>query len=250
MLLKLAAVATRHIDSFEDQGVSNVAWALATLGLTGSAPTMAQGQGFLEAAMGCTRELRSYSTQAVANLLWACTRADCGRTRKGKPRIARFCSVAAEVMTERMISQAHAPLERQAANDAVTWTDLSAVAVALSRSRQKAQPVARYMTLLSHQAARKVAEGSLATQQTLNIAHSVCRVGVPPKEMQALVDSIDARIVSGELQLNDLDAHQWNEVQQWCSPSRLAGRVAHHCSGFHAQASGHSMWDFVAPGSR
>jgi len=60
--------------------------------------------------------------------------------------------------------------------------------------------------LLSHQAAWKVAEGSLATQQTLNIAHSGCRVGVPPSEMQALVDSIDARIVSGELQLNDLDA--------------------------------------------
>merc|ERR1719356_2308170 len=81
MLLKLAEVATSHIDKFEDQGISNIAWALATLELTGAAPALAPARGFIEATMAhCTTELGGYSAQAVANLMWACVRTtDCSR---------------------------------------------------------------------------------------------------------------------------------------------------------------------------
>jgi len=41
MLLRLAGVATQCIDRFEDQGISNIAWAMATLELTGAQPAMA-----------------------------------------------------------------------------------------------------------------------------------------------------------------------------------------------------------------
>lgn len=211
MLMKLASVATRRIDKFEDQGISNIAWALVTLGLAGGEPATAPGQLFVETAMEfCSTELWGYSTQAVANLLWACVRLDAARLKKIRQRAVRFCSAAAEVVTQRMLDQG--------VSGAVTWKDLSGVAAALSYSKQKSQPVMRFVTLLAHRTAQQVSEGSLTAQQMLNIALSVARMRVPPHDMQALVDSIAACIAMRGDRLNQLDMYQWEQVRQWCPP--------------------------------
>ncbi|CAK0848930.1 unnamed protein product [Prorocentrum cordatum] len=216
MLMRLASEATRRIDMFEDQGISNIAWALVTLGLAGGAPATAPGQLFVETAMDfSSTELWGYSTQAVANLLWACVRLDVARLKKIGQVMARFCSAAAEVVTQRMMDQG--------ACGTITWKDLSGVAAALSHSKQKSQPVMRFVTLLAHRTAKQVSEGSLTAQQMLNIALSVARMRVPPHEMQALVDNIAACIAKRGDKLNQLDMYQWDQVQQWCPP-RLGSR--------------------------
>jgi hypothetical protein len=226
MLLKLASVATDQIDKFEDQGISNIAWALATLELTGAAPALAPARGFIEATMAhCTTELGGYSAQAVANLMWACVRTDCSRPGgRNRSRMGRFCSAVAEEMMLRMTTPPNGlSHDRHGAHITVTWRDLAGVAVALSHWRQKSQSVVNFMTLLSHQAAEWVAKGDLTSQQMLNIAQSAARLHVPPEDMQRLVDAIESCIVTRGLRLNDVDKRQWGEVQQWCPPHRPGG---------------------------
>jgi len=217
MLMRLASVATRRIDQFADQGISNIAWALATLGLAGGEATAAPGRLFVESAMDfCSTELRGYSTQAVANILWACVRLDPARAKQLRQRLGRFCSAAAEVVTERMLSSTAA---RPRANTAVTWRDLSGVAAALSHGRQRSQPVARFAGLLARQAAEQVSEGGLTRQEMLNISLSVARMRVPPTAMQELVDSVATCFAVRGDPPNQLDLFQWGQVQKWCPPS-------------------------------
>ncbi|CAK0840733.1 unnamed protein product [Prorocentrum cordatum] len=219
MLMRLASVATRRIDQFADQGISNIAWALATLGLAGGEAAAAPGRLFVESAMDfCSTELRGYSTQAVANILWACVRVDPEHAvgLRARRRLDRFCSAAAEVVTERMAS---ANGRGQRANLAVTWKDLSGVAAALSYGRQKSQPVARFGLLLARQAAEQVSEGGLTRQEMLNISLSVARMRVPPTAMQELVDSVATCFAVRGDPPNQLDLFQWGQVQKWCPPS-------------------------------
>ncbi|CAK0882808.1 unnamed protein product [Prorocentrum cordatum] len=215
LLRKLAAVAAERIDRFEDQGVSNIAWALATLGLTGAAP-----QAFLEAAMvHCTAELGGYSAQAVANLLWACVRMD-NFSPGGSARstIERFCSAVAEEMMRRMTTHPnHLRRDKHGSDTTVSWRDVAGVAVALSHwGQNRSRSVMTFMILLSLQAAEWVAKGLLTSQQMFNIARSAARLHVPREHMQKLVDAIEACIMIRGLRLNDIDKRQWEEVQQWC----------------------------------
>jgi len=221
MLLRLASEATRRIDKFEDQGISNIAWALVTLGLAGG--SAAAGRQFVETAVDfCSTELRGYSTQAVANLLWACVRVDSAREKRVRQRLGRFCSAAAEVVTERMTSASGGGL---GAHAAVTWKDLASVAAALSYGRQKSPPAARFAALLAQRAAEQVSKGSLSRQEMLNISLSLSRLRVPPHEMRALVDSVAACLAMRDDQVNQLDLFQWDQVRQWCPPSSTQARA-------------------------
>ncbi|CAK0825819.1 unnamed protein product [Prorocentrum cordatum] len=218
MLSSLAEIATQCIDKFEDQGISNIAWALVVLDLAGSTSASSPEQAFLEAALRyCSVELRAYSTQAVANLTWACVRMDCSRV-KTRERVSEFCSLVAEIMTSRMMGTTGEQHERHGMNRTVCWKDLSGVAAAFSHFRQRSRPVENYMTLLTHQTAEQVAKGKLTPQQMLNIAQSVARAKVPRSEMQTLVNNIEACIATRGLKLNKMDVCQWSEVQQWCPP--------------------------------
>ncbi|CAK0859386.1 unnamed protein product [Prorocentrum cordatum] len=216
MLLKLASAATDRIARFEDQGISNIAWALATLELTGAAPALAPGRGFIEAAMShCATELEGYSAQAMANLIWACTRMDSSQPcRTSRSTRARFCSAVAEEMMTRMTR------DRHSAHMNATWRDLAGIAVALSHCRQRSQSVTNFMSHLTHKAANWVSRGDPTSQEVLNIAQSAIRMRVPPEDMLSLVCAIEACIVTRGLRLNDVDRRQWWEVQQWCPPSR------------------------------
>jgi hypothetical protein len=228
MLMDLAAVATWYVDGFEGQGLSNIAWALATLELTGPAPDVAPARAFITAAVEvCTCKLEGYSTQAIANLLWACTRAESAEQhRRPKKTMGHFCSAVADVMMQRIARGL----------DGVTWRDLSSVAIALMHSRKKSPAVMKYITMLVHRTAEQVANGGLSAQQMLNIAQAAARMKVTPREMQRLVDNIEDRVSTGGLQLNHLDWSQWSEVQQWCPPARF------YAAGMGFQAAAIPVW--------
>ncbi|CAK0896473.1 unnamed protein product [Prorocentrum cordatum] len=214
MLMELAAVATKYVDGFEGQGISNIAWALATLELTGPAPAVAPGRAFIRAAVDvCACKLEGYSGQAIANLLWACTRSESAEQhRRAKNKsMGHFCSAVADEMMHRITGGL----------GGVTWRDLSSVAIALMHSRRKSPAVMNYIAVLVHRTAEQVVTGGLSAQQILNIAQAAARMKVSPSEMQMLVNSIEDRVSAGGLQFNHLDWNQWNEVQQWCPPTRF-----------------------------
>ncbi|CAK0821292.1 unnamed protein product, partial [Prorocentrum cordatum] len=210
MLLRLAEVAAWSVDSFEAQGISNIAWALATLELTDWTPDMAPVRSFFEAAMHSSiGKLGSYSSQAVANLLWACVRVRFPDvSRKGKKFIGQFCSAVAEEMMARITRGL----------DGVTWRDLSGVAIALMHSKKRSLAVLNYMTFLVYRTTEQVEQGVLSPQQILNIAQAAARMQIPQENMQKLVDTIESRVLTGRLQFNELDWRQWQGVQQWCPP--------------------------------
>lgn len=230
MLLSLAEVATECVHLFEDQGISNITWAMAILDLTGKEPAMAPVRAFFEAVIKfSTKELWNYSAQAIANLLWACVRVEFPATNKrardkATERMSALCSAVASVMTARMNE-----------GRSVTWRDLSGVATALQHGKHQTEAVMVYMSLLTVRAAEQVAIGELSAQQMLNIALADARLFVDPFIMQALVDNIERRILDGAVVLNDVDLRQWEEVKRWCMPCCQAIEVM---DSFNAQYGG------------
>jgi len=211
LLFGLAAEATQRLPEFSPQGISNIAWALATLDLLGPQHVCAPAREFLTEAMAAaTPCLAMYAPQAVANLLWAAVRLDPPDDASTSPfaTLQYFAAAAAKDATLRMLE--------------FTWRDLAGVSVALAHRSLQVPEALTFATLLVGHAASRCAE--LTPQMMLNIAQSATRLGVPVAAMQAMVDGIAACIAARQLQFNEVDQRQWREVQSWCAP-RVADSV-------------------------
>lgn len=181
-----------RIHDFSAQGVSIVAWALATLNLVEAPDAL---QFFEVAADVASRNIQTYPPQAIANLCWALNRVP------GKPAVlARFGRAAA--------------LEAQQRMDDFSWQDSSGIVSALMNLGPESAEV-RDLTILLVQNA-SVQCHRIGTQALLNIALSAVRLKLDPVAVVTpLANSIAQAFVKRQ-GLNDIDLRQWQEVQRYC----------------------------------
>ncbi|CAE8646027.1 unnamed protein product [Polarella glacialis] len=211
LMLSIAGEAHTRLSQLSPQSVSNLAWALATMDLSGPSEELTVARDFLcSACEESATKLGEYSPQAVANLLWAAVRielpaasAGMGPQSRLPQEVHRLAGAAAKETTLRMLE--------------FSWRDLAGVAVAVSHRHLRLPEALTFATLLVGHAA--VHCGDLTPQLMLNIAQSCVRIGVPVGAMQGMVDSIQKTISERGLSLNEVDTRQWREVLQKCPPS-------------------------------
>lgn len=213
-LVKLADVAVGRLEEFVPQGISNIAWALATAGVL-SLPSLKPTSGplgFLLGALSVAEQgSRSYPPQAIANLCWAAGRLS-GKTLypEAAVQVSRFLAVAAQQALARI--------------NEFGWQDLSGILVALGQGRHRSVHANALAVAVAHRAAG--CAGQLTMQVLLNIALSAARVGAPTEHLQGLVDQIAALVKANPQKLNAMDVQQWTELQQ-VYYQRLASAACH-----------------------
>ena len=181
-----------RIHDFSAQGVSIVAWALATLNLVEAPDAL---QFFEMAADVASRNIQTYPPQAIANLCWALNRVP------GKPAVlARFGRAAA--------------LEAQQRMDDFSWQDSSGIVSALMNLGPESAEV-RDLTILLVQNA-SVQCHRIGTQALLNIALSAVRLKLDPVVVVTPLANGIAQAFVKRQGLNDIDLRQWQEVQRYC----------------------------------
>ena len=181
-----------RIHDFSAQGVSIVAWALATLNLVEAPDAL---QFFEVAAEVASRNIQTYPPQAIANLCWALNRVP------GKPAVlVRFGRAAA--------------LEAQQRMDDFSWQDSSGIVSALMTLGPESAEV-RDLTILLVQNA-SVQCHRIGTQALLNIALSAVRLKLDPVAVVTPLANGIAQAFVKRQGLNDIDLRQWQEVQRYC----------------------------------
>eukprot|EP00931_Biecheleriopsis_adriatica_P055954 TRINITY_DN33172_c0_g2_i1.p1 TRINITY_DN33172_c0_g2~~TRINITY_DN33172_c0_g2_i1.p1 ORF type:complete len:862 (+),score=173.43 TRINITY_DN33172_c0_g2_i1:70-2586(+) len=200
--LSVAQEACERIHDFSPQGVSNIAWALATLELARFPDTV---NFFEDAAQVASANISKYPPQAIANLCWALSRGD-GRSQV----LASFQKAAA--------------LEAQLRLDDFSWQDLSGIVSALMQSGVRNIPeVHQFASSLVMHASCHCPQ--IGTQALLNIALSAVRLKVSQQVVTNLALRI-AEIFPERIQsLNDIDLRQWSEVQRYCSLPGSPGSI-------------------------
>jgi len=213
-LVELAEMAHRRLPELAPQGVSNIAWALATANLYSRHSNCQAGGpvGFLlAAATAAEQALAEYPPQAVANLLWAVARLPGGASSGEASQVAsRFAAAAAREATTRI--------------EEFGWQDLSGILVALGQGRYRS-PAADCLVVAVVDRAASCAR-KLTMQVLLNVALSAARLGVPIWCLQPLVDEIASEVQSRPQKLNSMDLRQWAEVQQACRRLATFGGLA------------------------
>ncbi|CAE8648147.1 unnamed protein product, partial [Polarella glacialis] len=200
--------ATFNLEQHTAQGVSNVAWAVATLELSHHD----EGHLFLlEAAVKATQEIEWFAPQAVANLCWALC--SLPAVSQGQEDAQNFFSAVAWQVSAKIYN--------------FDWQDLSGILSAMSRISACRLPevVSLAATVTSHAAAAQPSQ--IGTQALLNIALAAVRLGVPQEVIWPLAESIWYVFSSeGERPLNPIDHRQWCEVRAYCGFS-VAGHTSH-----------------------
>eukprot|EP00931_Biecheleriopsis_adriatica_P059960 TRINITY_DN35964_c0_g1_i1.p1 TRINITY_DN35964_c0_g1~~TRINITY_DN35964_c0_g1_i1.p1 ORF type:complete len:665 (+),score=124.16 TRINITY_DN35964_c0_g1_i1:90-2084(+) len=185
--------ACSRIHDFTPQGISNIAWSLATLDLV-RLPSTAR---FFEAVVVvAVPQIHSYPPQAIANLCWALSRRD----------------VALELLSA--IAPAAAYEAQRRARD-FTWQDLSGIVSSLMGTSFKGtKEIQAFATSLVQRASGSCWE--IGTQALLNIALSAARLKVDLEVMQPMAQGIAEVFAGSSKALNDIDQRQWNEVRRYC----------------------------------
>jgi len=215
-LEELASEARSRLPELAPQGVSNIAWALATAdlfcrspGRHGTAVVASPAAAFvLAAAAAAGGSLANYPPQAVANLLWSVGRlppsfagvAGHGDCASSCDIVARLAAAAAKEATVRMAQ--------------FGWQDLAGVLVALGQGRHKSPEALNLAMMVSRRAEESAKH--LTTQVLLNIALSAARLGVPKDCLQGLMHCIGGELQVRKSGMNALDMRQWAEVQRVC----------------------------------
>jgi len=192
------------LSEFSPQGISNIAWALATADMLGKEEAC---RYLTAAALLAAPRLARFPPQAICNLCWAVCQMIGGR-KSGAYSKQKIAQMAANVLAEAAAQQAmHRGSE-------FSWFDLSGVIVALDHGRQLTCTTNRLATLLVIRATK--ACHTLNTQVMLNIALSATRLGVQHNILKLLVIQIGACIASRVPRVSPMDLHQWAEVQSKC----------------------------------
>jgi len=185
--LLATTAAHKRLDMFGAQGLSNIAWALATLEL---GKNRCVRQYLIEAASRGSRDLQTFPPQAIANFCWAL-----GRLRTDHPAFKEFFVKVAKDATRRMA--------------AFEWQDLAAIAMALTRF----PGLGRYegvATFCRELALRTGGSEKIGTQALLNIAVACKRFGLPLRDIFPLIRTVTAQ--DRVRTLNEIDHRQWQEV--------------------------------------
>lgn len=209
--MAVAREGSARIQDFSAQGVSIVAWALATLDLV-EAPDAVH---FFEvAAEVAATNIQHYPPQAIANLCWALNRVP------GKSAVlASFGRAAA--------------LEAQNRMNEFSWQDSSGIVSALMNLGPGSAEV-RDLTILLVQTASCQCH-KIGTQALLNIALSAVRLKLDSCVVMPLAEGISDVFVKRQ-GLNDIDNRQWQEVQRYCGLSTgHTGLLGHHGHGYRKE---------------
>lgn len=200
---ELAEQARDRLGEFAPQGVSNIAWALATADLLGDRGRMggSGARAFTLAAVAmAARSLSTYPPQAISNLCWAAGRLSRGASGARGAEVASLAVAAAREATARMPE--------------FGWQDLAGVLVALGHGRHRSPEALQLATDVLLLVAGSPRQPSM--QVLLNITVSSIRLGVKREQVRPLVQAIGAKISSGGHRMNEFDWKQWAEVQRSC----------------------------------
>jgi hypothetical protein len=198
-VIRAAAVALQRIGEFVPQGLSNLAWSFATMGLSKDSSVRAF---VLAAASQASKNSAAYSSQAIANLCWAVGHIDI------KDDISQVA-----VLTEFSIVATNEAIRRERE---FTWQDAAGVLSGLMRvAIRDFSNLRAYASRLAVRAGAS-SNGAIGTQALLNIGLSAARLGVGPALLREMVASIEQLLDAGELVLNVIDLRQWKEIQNYC----------------------------------
>eukprot|EP00927_Polykrikos_kofoidii_P028311 TRINITY_DN24741_c0_g1_i1.p1 TRINITY_DN24741_c0_g1~~TRINITY_DN24741_c0_g1_i1.p1 ORF type:complete len:702 (+),score=122.90 TRINITY_DN24741_c0_g1_i1:50-2107(+) len=202
----LAAEAQLRLTEFSPQGISNVAWALATA----TALRRDCCRNFVIAAAGfALHRLADFPPQAISNLCWAVGKLGRGndsgsgfaRQRGHGGSVALFMAASAATATTRLAE--------------FSWQDLAGVLVASGNFRNKS-PEAKELAARVVPLVTKHCQ-DLSTQVMLNIALAASRLRLQAEVVQSMASAIGCSIAAKPHQLNDMDRRQWAEIQRHCS---------------------------------
>jgi len=202
-LQALAQEARRRLGDFSPQGISNVAWALATVGVQGHK----MPRSFLvEVATDALSRVDTFPPQAVSNLCWSLASLLHG-TRGARNRTHQTALRAFLISASR-----EATLRR----DEFGWHDMSGIIVALAQGDCLSSETLNFATLLVTRMPADCQQLSLRVM--LNIARSAVKLGVTCPVLQPMVTAIGACIRRDGAELNRIDSFQWAEVRRHCPP--------------------------------
>lgn len=202
LLGEIALEARTRLSAFSPQGVSNVAWALTTVGLHRHEGSRAF---LVAAAEHAIPQLNHYPPQAISNLCWALA------------PLSRGASAVQKRSREELTLHAFvAAVSRQTMErlDEFEWPDLSGVVVAFAQGRCMTQEVIAFATCLVTYAAQQCDQ--LTMQVMLNVAHAAVRLGLPGSTLQPMAEAIDSCVQRRSKELNEIDLRQWADVQRHC----------------------------------
>jgi len=200
--LIVADEAHRRIDELSPQGLSNVAWALATMDLIKQGPC----KNFVNAiATKYKSSLHSFPPQAIANICWSLARLEkpCGE------HVQQLYKAAAQAAAAR--------------DSEFSWQDLSGIISAMMQGGVSSLPEVRWFAAaLVHRATGQC--DLIGTQALLNIALSATRLGVDDRILEPMVRGIGEVFVKRSKVLNEIDMRQWQAIKKYCNiPGFLGG---------------------------
>eukprot|EP00928_Gymnodinium_smaydae_P084496 TRINITY_DN6776_c0_g1_i1.p1 TRINITY_DN6776_c0_g1~~TRINITY_DN6776_c0_g1_i1.p1 ORF type:complete len:742 (-),score=186.19 TRINITY_DN6776_c0_g1_i1:203-2428(-) len=191
----VARQASSRLGEFAPQGLSNSAWALATLDLAGDEAPRAFIVDVLRLS---APQLSDFPPQAVANLCWAY--AKLGDAARGRS----FGIAAAADASQR--------------SNVYGWQDISGVLSGVIQAGLSRAPEVR---ALAENSARWMLGNcsKIGMQALLNISLSAARIGIDAQVLDALIQDIADALAERSERLNDIDARQWKDIQRYSSTS-------------------------------
>jgi len=211
-LAELANVASARLTAFAPQGLSNIAWALATVDVLDED----DARHFMTAAaMSAVPRLAKFPPQAIANLCWAFGQMP-GEATSGSCSRRNITNMAPDAFAEAAAQQAMQRISE------FSWQDLSSVIVALSHGRHRNATTNQLATQLVIRATNSC--HALSTQVMLNIALSATRLGVQQNVLKPLVIQIGRFIAAHPARASPKDWQQWAEVQTRCTSLNLSSQ--------------------------
>jgi len=214
----VAEQASNRLRELNSQGLSNLAWAFATLQLTTKDAPM---RFLLLAANYSASNLSSFPPQAIANMCWA-------MARLPQPTAAAPFFVAAAVEV------------RQRTHD-FSWQDLAGLISSMTQAKLGHMPeVTSFAVALVQCCSAAGRCNDIPTQSLLNIALSAARLRVDVAVLTPMAWGVaQAFTTPGRMgRLNDLDLKQWHELQRYC---RLPGGVGPVAPSVQQGKGGHRL---------
>eukprot|EP00928_Gymnodinium_smaydae_P055509 TRINITY_DN39028_c0_g1_i1.p1 TRINITY_DN39028_c0_g1~~TRINITY_DN39028_c0_g1_i1.p1 ORF type:complete len:647 (+),score=134.65 TRINITY_DN39028_c0_g1_i1:120-2060(+) len=192
----VAAEALPRLDEFAPQGLSNLAWSLATLDMLRVEEPRAL---LVEAIWPMATQISRYPPQAVANLAWALARLD-------DPATHVFFAASALDAANRI--------------NQYSWQDVAGVLTALRQAglSRNFQEGRRLVSVAIRRASGRC--GELGTQALLNILLSAVRMGIQAGDISPLAEEMAQCLEYRQEKLNHIDARQMEEVHSYCSQER------------------------------